>query len=83
MMAAPDDSSEGPLDSIVEVPKEHEAALQAAAERMAEVETLRAEMTITDEAGTRHFVGAFAGGVCAIGAAMSLAAASVFMFIRV
>jgi Cu(I)/Ag(I) efflux system membrane fusion protein len=30
MMAAPDDSSEGPLDSIVEVPKEHEAALQAA-----------------------------------------------------
>lgn len=28
-------------------------------------------------------VGAFAGGVCAIGAAMSLAAASVFMFIRV
>ena len=30
MMAAPDDSSDGPLDSIVEVPKEHEAALQVA-----------------------------------------------------
>ncbi len=28
MMSAPDDSSEGPLDQIMEVPKEHEAALQ-------------------------------------------------------
>ncbi len=30
MMAAPDDNGEGPLDQIVEVPKEHEAALSNA-----------------------------------------------------